>query len=129
MPEELQLPVKEGDIAPLFSAQTGGGPTVALADLRGKNIVLYFYPRDNTPGCTIEACRFRDQFEDFTKHGIVVLGVSADSAAPRRRSARRRPRRGRAGGVTHIGLVWQGRRAAASGRRSAPPLPFHPSQD
>jgi len=68
-------------MAPLFSAKAGGGATVALADLLGKNVVLYFYPRDNTPGCTIEACHFRDQHEDFEKHGIVVLGVSADSAA------------------------------------------------
>jgi peroxiredoxin Q/BCP len=81
MPNQLQLPVKEGDLAPLFSAQAGGGATVALADLLGKNVVLYFYPRDNTPGCTIEACQFRDQFDDFKQRGIVVLGVSADSAA------------------------------------------------
>jgi peroxiredoxin Q/BCP len=81
MPKELELPVKEGDVAPLFSAKAGGSVTVALADLRGKNVVLYFYPRDNTPGCTIEACQFRDQFEDFKKRGIVVLGVSADSVA------------------------------------------------
>jgi thioredoxin-dependent peroxiredoxin len=89
MPEELQLPVKERDVAPLFTAQIGGGLTVALADLRGKNVVLYFYPRDNTPGCTIEACQFRDQFEDFKKHGIVVLGVSADSAASHEKFAQR----------------------------------------
>jgi thioredoxin-dependent peroxiredoxin len=81
MAKELELPVKEGDLAPLFSAKAGGGGAVALADLRGKNVVLYFYPRDNTPGCTIEACHFRDQFEDFARHDIVVLGVSADSAA------------------------------------------------
>jgi peroxiredoxin Q/BCP len=89
MPNEIQLPVKEGDVAPLFSARAGGGPTVALADLRGKNVVLYFYPRDNTPGCTIEACRFRDQFEEFQKRGIVVLGVSADSAASHEKFAHR----------------------------------------
>jgi peroxiredoxin Q/BCP len=89
MPKELQLPVKEGDVAPLFSAQASGGATVALAGLRGKNVVLYFYPRDNTPGCTIEACQFRDQFEDFKKRGIVVLGVSADSAASHDKFAQR----------------------------------------
>jgi thioredoxin-dependent peroxiredoxin len=89
MPDELNLPVKEGDLAPLFSAKAAGGATVALADYRGKNVVLYFYPRDNTPGCTIEACRFRDQFEDFTRHGIVVLGVSADSADSHDKFARR----------------------------------------
>jgi peroxiredoxin Q/BCP len=81
MSKDLELPVKEGELAPLFSAKAGGGVTVRLEDLRGQNVVLYFYPRDNTPGCTIEACRFRDQFEDFKKRGVVVLGVSADSAA------------------------------------------------
>jgi len=89
MPNELLLPVKEGDVAPLFSAKAGNGATVALADLRGKSVVLYFYPRDNTPGCTIEACQFRDQFEDFKKRGIVVLGVSADSAASHNKFAQR----------------------------------------
>jgi peroxiredoxin Q/BCP len=89
MPNELELPVKEGDVAPLFSAKAGDGATIALADLRGKNVVLYFYPRDNTPGCTIEACRFRDQFEDFKKRGIVVLGVSADSAGSHVKFAQR----------------------------------------
>jgi peroxiredoxin Q/BCP len=89
MSKELELPVKEGDVAPLFSAQAGGGQTVALADLSGKNVVLYFYPRDNTPGCTIEACQFRDQFADFTQHGIVVLGVSADSAVSHEKFAKR----------------------------------------
>ena len=89
MPKELELPVKEGDMAPLFSAQAGGGATVNLADLRGKNVVLYFYPRDNTPGCTLEACEFRDQFEDFTKRGIVVLGVSADSIASHEKFTKR----------------------------------------
>ena len=67
---EFELPVKEGDLAPLFSAKAGAGAVVALADLRGRNVVLYFYPRDNTPGCTIEACQFRDQFEDFKKRGL-----------------------------------------------------------
>jgi peroxiredoxin Q/BCP len=81
MSKELELPVKEGEVAPLFSAKAGSNATVTLADLRGQNVVLYFYPRDNTPGCTIEACRFRDQFVEFKKHGIVVLGVSADSIA------------------------------------------------
>jgi len=79
MPKDLLLPVNEGGLAPLFSISTGGGATVALAALRGKNVLLYFYPRDNTPGCTLEACQFRDQFAEFKKRGIVVLGVSADS--------------------------------------------------
>jgi peroxiredoxin Q/BCP len=53
---------------------------VALSDLKGKNVILYFYPRDNTPGCTREACAFRDGFAEFKKKGAVVLGVSTDSA-------------------------------------------------
>src|SRR5580692_9233742 len=89
MTKEFELPVNEGDMAPLFSVKAGDGATVALADLRGKNVVLYFYPRDNTPGCTIEACQFRDQFEDFKKRDIVLLGVSADSPASHDKFARR----------------------------------------
>ncbi|HEV7925104.1 MAG TPA: thioredoxin-dependent thiol peroxidase [Verrucomicrobiae bacterium] len=89
MPNELQLPVKEGDVAPSFSAKAGDGATIALADLCGKKVVLYFYPRDNTPGCTIEACQFRDQFAEFKERGIVVLGVSADSAASHNKFAHR----------------------------------------
>ena len=81
MPTEFQLPVKEGDFAPDFTAKTGGEKTVSLNDLRGKNVILYFYPRDDTPGCTVEACKFRDEFADFNKNDIVVVGVSADSVA------------------------------------------------
>ncbi len=81
MPKELNLPVKEGDAAPLFAAKTNGGKVVSLTELRGKNVVLYFYPRDDTPGCTTEACHFRDQYADFTRKDVVVLGVSADSVA------------------------------------------------
>lgn len=78
MPAELELKLKEGDIAPAFTAATSGGGTVSLADLKGKNVVLYFYPRDDTPGCTKEACAFRDHFAGFKKKGAVVLGVSID---------------------------------------------------
>ncbi len=77
MPHELKL--KEGDAAPAFTAQTNGGQTVSLADYAGRPVILYFYPRDDTPGCTKEACAFRDAFADFTNKGAVVLGVSADS--------------------------------------------------
>ncbi len=76
MPHELKL--KEGDAAPAFTAQTNGGRTVSLADFKGRPVILYFYPRDDTPGCTKEACAFRDAFADFTAKGAVVLGVSAD---------------------------------------------------
>ncbi len=77
MAHELKL--KEGDVAPAFTAPTSGGPTASLADFKGRPVILYFYPRDDTPGCTKEACAFRDAFADFTAKGAVVLGVSADS--------------------------------------------------
>ena len=60
--KELKLQLKVGDVAPVFSAATNGGGKVSLAGLKGGNVVLYFYPRDDTPGCTKEACAFRDHF-------------------------------------------------------------------
>jgi peroxiredoxin Q/BCP len=78
MAKELELKLKEGDPAPDFSASTNGGGKLSLADFRGRNVILYFYPRDDTPGCTKEACAFRDYFADFKKKGAVVLGVSTD---------------------------------------------------
>jgi peroxiredoxin Q/BCP len=74
----LELKLKEGDVAPAFTAMTNGGGTLSLADLKGKNVILYFYPKDDTSGCTKEACGFRDQFAAFKECGAVVLGVSAD---------------------------------------------------
>ena len=71
--------MKEGDKAPEFTAQTNGGGKVSLSDFRGKNVVLYFYPKDNTPGCNKEACGFRDNWAAIKKKGAVVLGVSTDS--------------------------------------------------
>lgn len=79
MAKEIQLKLKEGDVAPDFSVATSGGGNVSLAGLRGKNVILYFYPKDDTPGCTKEACAFRDNFAVFKKRGAVVLGVSTDS--------------------------------------------------
>ncbi len=73
-----ELKLREGDPAPAFAAVTQGGATVALSDFRGRPVVLYFYPRDDTPGCTREACSFRDAWAEFRKHGAVVLGVSVD---------------------------------------------------
>ncbi len=67
-------------MAPGFAANTSGGGKVSLSDFKGKNVILYFYPRDDTPGCTKEACAFRDEFAVFNKKGAVVLGVSTDSA-------------------------------------------------
>ena len=68
-----------GDRAPDFKTTDQEGKSVSLSDYRGKKVVLYFYPKDDTPGCTKEACAFRDGFADYRKHGIQVLGVSADS--------------------------------------------------
>lgn len=79
MPTEPQLKLREGDPAPGFTAPTNGGGTVSLKDFKGKYLVLYFYPKDDTPGCTKEACGFRDAYKDFEKAGAVVLGVSTDS--------------------------------------------------
>lgn len=73
--------LKEGTIAPNFTAKDANGATVRLKDQRGQKVVLYFYPKDDTPGCTKEACSFRDAFADFKKRGIEVLGVSVDSEA------------------------------------------------
>lgn len=78
MAKTIQLKLKEGDPAPAFSADTNGGGHVSLADFRGKHVILYFYPKDNTSGCTKEACAFRDQFAVFREKGAVILGVSTD---------------------------------------------------
>jgi len=74
--EESML--KEGDIAPDFKAKNQDGKEIKLSDFRGHKVVLYFYPKDDTPGCTKEACSFRDTFESFKAKGIKVLGVSTD---------------------------------------------------
>jgi peroxiredoxin Q/BCP len=73
--------IKEGSTAPAFKTNDANGETVSLKDLRGQKVVLYFYPKDDTPGCTKEACSFRDDFAKFKKRGIKVLGVSPDSEA------------------------------------------------
>ena len=78
MGKTIELKLKTGDSAPAFTAATSGGGSVSLSDYRGRNVILYFYPKDNTPGCTKEACAFRDHFADFKKAGAVVLGVSPD---------------------------------------------------
>jgi len=79
MAKAIELKLKVGDAAPDFTVATSGGGTISLADLKGKNVILYFYPKDDTPGCTKEACAFRDSFAEFKKRGAVVLGVSPDS--------------------------------------------------
>jgi len=68
-----------GDKAPDFTAPTDGGDALTLSSLKGKNVVLYFYPKDDTPGCTTEACGFRDNMAALAGSGTVVLGVSRDS--------------------------------------------------
>jgi peroxiredoxin Q/BCP len=78
MAKTIELKLKEGDPAPQFSMAAPGGRRVALSDFSGKNVILYFYPKDDTPGCTKEACGFRDAYTDFEAKGAVVLGVSTD---------------------------------------------------
>ncbi len=74
------MAVEEGKAAPAFTLTDADGNRVSLKDLKGRNVVLYFYPRDDTPGCTKEACGFRDLWSDFQTLDTVVLGVSPDEA-------------------------------------------------
>jgi peroxiredoxin Q/BCP len=74
------MALQVGDVAPEFSLPDQSGNTVSLSSLRGQRVVIYFYPKDDTPGCTKEACNFRDQWASFEKHGIAVLGISKDGA-------------------------------------------------
>jgi peroxiredoxin Q/BCP len=73
--------IEEGKPAPDFTLQSDAGDSVTLSDLRGKAVVLYFYPKDDTPGCTTQACGIRDAYAQFEQAGAVVLGVSPDSEA------------------------------------------------
>jgi len=73
--------LKEGDQAPDIHLQTDTGEDFRLSHLKGKRVVLYFYPRADTPGCTVEACEFRDGIKTFTKKGSVVVGISPDKPA------------------------------------------------
>ena len=72
------MEIQEGKPAPDFELASDGGETVKLSDLRGKPVVLYFYPKDDTPGCTAQACGIRDAWGEFERAGVVVLGVSPD---------------------------------------------------
>jgi thioredoxin-dependent peroxiredoxin len=72
--------LKSGDMAPAFNAVTDTGAPISLADYRGKRVVLYFYPKDDTPGCTTQSCGFRDNYPMIEEKNAVVLGVSPDSA-------------------------------------------------
>src|ERR1700759_2429158 len=71
--------LKEGDKAPDFTAKDQDGNTVSLSDFKGKNVILYFYPQDNTPTCTNEACNFRDNYQSLLSKGFSVIGVSPDT--------------------------------------------------
>lgn len=79
------MAVQEGKAAPAFTLADSDGNKVSLKDLRGRNVILYFYPRDDTPGCTKEACGFRDLWRQIQKLDAVVLGVSPDSGASHRK--------------------------------------------
>jgi peroxiredoxin Q/BCP len=91
--------VTEGKKAPSFTLQDASGRRVALEDFRGRAVVVYFYPKDDSPGCTKEACGFRDLWQDLQRAGVVVLGVSADGPASHAKFASKFPRRGQASGT------------------------------
>jgi peroxiredoxin Q/BCP len=78
-----------GSQAPDFTLPTGDGSTIHLADLRGQTVLLYFYPKDDTPGCTTEACSFRDNWAELQRHGVVVLGVSRDDVKAHQKFAKK----------------------------------------
>ena len=73
--------IKEGAKAPAFKGADQHGKTVSIADFKGQKLVLYFYPKDDTPGCTAQACNLRDNYKKLIKKGIAILGVSVDSVA------------------------------------------------
>jgi peroxiredoxin Q/BCP len=79
--------LQPGDPAPPFTLRDSSGQAVSLDDFRGRHVVLYFYPKDDTPGCTKEACGFRDAWRELQELGAVVLGVSADDAESHRKFA------------------------------------------
>jgi thioredoxin-dependent peroxiredoxin len=81
------MAIEEGKAAPAFTLKDADGNAVSLKDFTGSNVVLYFYPKDDTPGCTKEACGFRDLWDAIRKTGTVVLGVSPDDGASHRRFA------------------------------------------
>ena len=75
------MPLEEGKKAPAFTLKDAKGEKVSLADFRGQNVIVYFYPKDETPGCTKEACAFRDLWKKIQKHNAVVIGISPDGEA------------------------------------------------
>src|SRR5580700_3618625 len=87
MAKDAQLKLNEGNTAPEFTASTDAGGKISLADYKGRNVILYFYPKDDTPGCTKEACAFRDNLPRFKPYKGVVLGVSILDGASKGRFA------------------------------------------
>jgi thioredoxin-dependent peroxiredoxin len=83
------MAIKVGDKAPSFKLKNQDGKTISLSDLKGKPIVLYFYPKDDTSGCTKEACNFRDEFPKFGKMKAEIIGVSADSVESHKKFAQK----------------------------------------
>lgn len=79
--------LEPGSVPPPFTLADAEGETVSLAELAGRHVILYFYPADDTPGCTKEACGFRDAWDELSELGVAVLGVSADDAESHRRFA------------------------------------------
>ena len=83
------MSIEEGEAAPAFTLNDAAGNPVALTDFKGRDVILYFYPKDDTPGCTKEACGFRDAWDDLVARGVVVLGVSPDGAAAHQKFAQK----------------------------------------
>ncbi|OGU72153.1 MAG: alkyl hydroperoxide reductase [Ignavibacteria bacterium RBG_16_34_14] len=81
--------LQEGKKAPAFTLNNQNGDTISLNDFKGKNVILYFYPKDNTSGCTAEACSFRDDFPKFEKTDAVIVGVSPDSVESHKKFAQK----------------------------------------
>lgn len=79
------MTIEEGKAAPAFTLKDPNGKSVSLKDFRGRNVIVYFYPKDDTPGCTKEACGFRDLWGDIQKSGAVVIGISPDGEASHRK--------------------------------------------
>jgi peroxiredoxin Q/BCP len=81
------MAIEEGKPAPAFTLKDGDGRMVSLGDFAGKDVIVYFYPKDDTPGCTKEACGFRDAWKELQERGVVVLGISPDPAVSHQRFA------------------------------------------
>lgn len=83
------MPIEEGKAAPAFTLKDADGNKVSLADFKGHDVIVYFYPKDDTPGCTKEACGFRDHWKTLERRGVVVLGVSPDDSESHARFAKK----------------------------------------